>query len=147
MATPGNAATFELTHQFGAREARDHWREILDRAEGGVVTVVRRTSPVVIVPRQQMQAALRHLQPIDVQVSVGADHVAMWLNGIPVHGEGPTYGDAECDFLDALVEYAEDWVQELRHAPNHRGNAALVTQVLMFADDRDELRELVFGEQ
>jgi hypothetical protein len=70
----------------------------------------------------------------------------MWLDGVPVHGVGRSYEQAEDDFLDALLDYADDWVRELRHAPNHRQNAGLVTQVLMFGEHRDELRALVFAD-
>jgi len=140
-------AQHDVAHQFGAREARDHWREILDRVEGGVVAVVRRTSPVVLAPRALVADALAELYPFDVKVSVQPDEVAMWLDGVPVHGAGPTYAEAVECFLDALVEYAQDWVADLRHAPNHRRNGGLVAQVIMYADDRDELRTLVFGDE
>jgi hypothetical protein len=149
MAIPRGAvsAGFELTHQFGSREARDNWREVLDRAENGLVPVVRRTSPLVIVPRELVEEALAARHPFDVQVSVGADQVAMWLDGVPVHAVGATYAEAEDTFLDALLDYADLWVAELRHAPNHRANAGLVQQVLMFGDERDELRNVVFGDE
>jgi hypothetical protein len=140
-------AGFALTHQFKAREARDHWRAILDRAEGGVVTVVRRSAPVVVAPRDVVEKALAALYPFNVQVSVRPEQVAMWIDGVPVHGAGATYEEAEEVFLDALLDYADLWVSELRHAPNHRDNAGLVTQILMFGEDRDELRSMVFGDE
>ena len=140
-------AGFAPTHQFKAREARDHWREILDRAEGGVVSVVRRTSPVVVAPRELVARALTALYPFDVQVSVGEAQVSMWLEQAPVHGVGASYDEAEQEFLDALLDYAELWVKELRSAPNHRDNEGLVTLVLMHGDNRDELRSVVFGNE
>jgi hypothetical protein len=140
-------AGFEPTHQFKSREARDHWREILDRAEGGVVSVVRRTSPVVVAPREVIARALAALHPFDVQVSVSDSQVSMWLEQAPVHGAGATYEQAEEEFLDALLDYAELWVDELRSAPNHRDNEGLVTQVLMYGENRDELRRVVFGDE
>jgi Antitoxin of toxin-antitoxin, RelE / RelB, TA system len=140
-------AGFEPTHQFKAREARDNWRQILDRAESGVVSVVRRGAPVVVAPRDVMARALASLYPFNVQVSVGPSQVSMWLEGMPVHAVGATYEEAEENFLDALLDYAELWVRELKSAPNHRDNEGLVTQVLMYGEDRDELRSVVFGDE
>lgn len=84
--------------------------------------------------------------PFDVKVSVTGHQTSMWIDGVPVHGVGDSYEEAEDDFLDALVSYAEEWVEELRYAPNHRANAPLVERVLMFAGDREELRRVVFDE-
>jgi hypothetical protein len=141
------SAQFHLAHQFGAREARDNWRHILDLAEDGVVSIVRRSTPVVIAPRNVVEDALAATHPFNVQVSVEPAQVGMWLDGVPVHGVGATYDEAEDDFLDALLDYAQAWVEELRYAPNHRANAGLVTQVLMFGGKRDELRDVVFGDK
>ena len=96
-------------------------------AESAVVSVVRRTSPVVVAPREVIARALAALYPFDVQVSVGESQVSMWLDQAPVHGVGATYEEAEKEFLDALLDYAELWVDELKSAPNHRGNEGLVS--------------------
>lgn len=140
-------ASFALAHQFKAREARDHFKELMDRAESGGVAVLRRNSTMVLVERAVLDSALAAKHPFDVKVSFSDGQTSMWIEGVPVHGVGESYDAAEEDFLDALVDYSEAWVSELRFAPNHKANAGLVERVLMFAGDRDELRGVVFGEE
>lgn len=142
-----SGTSFALTHQFKAREARDHFKELMDRAENGGVAVLRRKSTMVLVDRDLLDAALAAQHPFDVNVSFTGGQTAMWIDGLPIHGVGDSYDSAEDDFLDALVEYAEDWISELRFAPNHRGNSGLVERVLMYAGKRDELRRMVFGDK
>ena len=142
-----DAVPFPLIHQFKAREARDHLSELMDRAENGGVAVVRRRSPMVLVEREVLDSALATQFPFDVKASVTEGQTALWMDGLPVHGIGDSYDAAEDDFLDALVEYAEDWMEELRFAPNHRENRPLVDRVLMYAGDRGELRCVIFGDE
>lgn len=141
-----SAAPFSLTYQFKAREARDHFKELMDRAENGAVAVLRRNSAMVLVDRDVLDQALAARHPFDVKVSFTDGQTSMWIDGVPVHGVGDSYDEAEEDFLDALVDYAEAWVSELRFAPNHKANAGLVQRILMFAGDRDELRRVVFSD-
>ncbi|MGH9114978.1 MAG: prevent-host-death protein [Acidimicrobiales bacterium] len=147
MARADPAAPFALTHQFKAREARDHFKALLDRAEGGGVAVLRRNCTMVLVERDVLDSALAALHPFEVSVSFSGGQTSMWIEGVPVHGVGDSYDEAEEDLLDALVDYAEAWVSELRFAPNHKANHGLVDRVLMFAGERDELRRVVFGDE
>jgi hypothetical protein len=137
---------FEVGHQFKAREARDHLRAVLDAAERGETVVLRRDEPLVLLRRDVLDADLAERYPIEPQVSFREGGVAVWIDGMPVHAEAATYDEAEDAFLDALVDYAELWVDELRHAPNHRHHAGRVRRVAMYAGDRSELRRAVFGE-
>jgi hypothetical protein len=116
----------------------------MDRAESGGVAVLRRNYTMVLVERDVLDSALAAQHPFDVKVSFSDGQTSMWIEGVAVHGVGDSYDEAEEDFLDALVDYAEAWVSELRFAPNHKANAGLVERVLMFAGDRDELRQIVF---
>jgi hypothetical protein len=136
-----------LTYQFKAREARDHFKELMDRAESGGVAVLRRNSTMVLVDRELFDSVLASRHPFDVKVSLADGQASMWMDGIPVHGVGDSYDQAEEDFLDALVDYAETWIEELRFAPNHRAHGGLVERVLMYAGERDELRRVVFGDE
>jgi hypothetical protein len=102
---------------------------------------------MVLVERDVLDSALAAQHPFNVQVSFCDGQTSMWIDGVPVHGAGESYSEAEEEFLDALVDYAEAWVHELRFAPNHKANAGLVGRVLMFAGDRDELRSVVFGDE
>lgn len=137
---------FDPAHQFGAREARDNLKLLLDRAEGGAVAVVRRNAPVVVASRDVFDAALAPQAPFNVNVSVTTTQVSMWIDGLPTHAVGSTLDEAEDEFLDALVEYAEDWLEELRFAPNHKQHAGLVQRILMYAEEREEFRRVVFDD-
>lgn len=85
--------------------------------------------------------------PFGVTVSFTSGQVGMWMDGVPVHGDGDSYEAAEEDFLDALVEYAEAWRGRLQFAVNHRANADMVERVLKCAGDRGELRRMVLGDE
>ena len=143
----GSRSPFALTYQFKAREARDHFKELMDRAESGGVAVLRRNSAMVLVDRDLLDSALAAKHPFDVKVSFAHEQTSMWIEGLPVHGVGDSFDEAEQNFLDALVDYAVAWIEELRFAPNHRANAGLVERVLMFAGQREELRRVVFGDE
>lgn len=139
-------ARFELGHQFKAREARDHFKDVLDVAEGGAVAVIRRGYPVVVVNRAVMDDALGVLAPLDVRSAATNGEVAFWLEDAPVHATGSNLDEAEDNFLDALLDYVDLWFRELRNAPNHKQHQHLAMRVAMFAGDADELRRVVFGD-
>jgi hypothetical protein len=132
-------------HQYKSRDARSQFSTVMDTAVRGDVAVVQREKPVVIVRRDLYNAALESSAPFEVKGSVHEGQFSFWLEGVPVQGGGATLEDAEDDFLDALVDYAELWTRELRHAPNHKQNGVLVQRIAMYAESRDDLREVVFG--
>lgn len=140
------AAKFEFGHQFKAREARDQLKDVLDEAERGGVAVVRREKPVVLVLRDEVDRLVASRAPFEVKGAVTGGQFAFWLEDVPVHAVGADLDDAEEQFLDALVDYADLWYQELRYAPNHAGNQWLALRVAMYAGDREELRRVVFGD-
>ncbi len=119
---------------------------ILDRAEAGGIAVIDRHLPVVVMSRSSLDRLLAVAAPFNVKVAVDSDGVAMWMDGLPLHGSGGTMAEAEDDFLDELVVYAHDWVANLHRAPNHAANEALVQRVQIYASDREELRAVVFAE-
>jgi hypothetical protein len=139
-------SSFDLGHQFKSREARDHFSGLLDEAEKGGVAVVRRDLPFVVVRRDLYDDVLAGRAPFDVRSSVHGSQVSFWLDSVPIHAIGNGLDEAEDEFLGALIDYAELWLSELRHAPNHRTNAPLVQRIVMYAGDRDELRRVVFGD-
>lgn len=137
---------FDLGHQFKAREARDHLKDLLDAVEGGAAAVIRREKPVVAVEREVLDALLGERAPFNVLSSVTPGQVAFWLADAPVHAVGADLDEATEAFLDALVDYAESWFDDLRRAPNHAGNLHLVLRVAIYAGDRGELARAVFGD-
>lgn len=137
---------FSFVHQFKSREARDNWAEVLDRAESGAAPVVKRNQPLVLLGRDIVSSLIKSQHPVDVKVSVTDSQVSMWLDSAPIHGVGKTFEEAEGEFLDALLDYAALWFEELRYSPNHRDNQSLVILVTMFAENTDELRAVIFDD-
>ncbi len=145
MGIPGHAK-FELGHQFKSHEARSQFKDVLDEAEQGGVAVVRRDKPIVILLREQVDQLVEAKASLDVMSAVTDDQIAFWLEDAPVHAVGSDLDEAEDQFLDALVDYADLWFHELRYVPNHAQHQHLALRVAMFAGDREELRRLVFGD-
>jgi hypothetical protein len=59
---------------------------------------------------------------------------AAFLPGMPISGSGCTAGEALGDLVAALREYADDWVDHLGRAPNHRRAVDLVDRVRTATD-------------
>ncbi len=144
--TTNSDMNFEFAHQFKSREFRDHQKSVLEQVERGGVSVLRRSQALVVLPRQMIDSILARDAKFLVKSSVNTDQVALWLEEIPVHAVGVDLDQAEEEFLDALIDYADLWTKELRFAPNHAKNRDLVTRITMFAGDREELRQVVFSE-
>lgn len=76
--------------------------------------------------------------PLDLHVDVVTEdgHWSVLLPGLPISGEGDTLPDAIEDAIEALREYAEDWIENLHSAPNHTGNSELVRFVTQSTDEQ-----------
>ena len=108
-----------------------------------------RSSPVIDRLQRwtpESRRALAEQAPFDVVSSVTEDQVAFWLADGLVHGVGSNLAEATDDFLDALVDYAQSWFEDLRNAPNHAHNRLLVLRVVLHAGDREELERVVFDD-
>lgn len=132
--------------RYKARSARDHIKDVLDAAEGGGTAVITRDRPVAAVDAGVLEELLAERAPFAVLSSVTDDQVAFWLADGLVHGVGTNLEDATSDFLDALVDYARSWFEDLRNAPNHAHNRLLVLRIALHAGDREELERVVFGD-
>lgn len=138
---------FSLGHEYKSREARDNLKDVLDRAEAGGVSVIRRRqSPVVVVDRDTLGAALQASSPVPVLSSVTGGQFAFWVDGAPIHAVGEDLDAAESEFLDALVDYAEAWFDRLNAAPNHQQFRDLALLVGIYAGDRPALHRVIFGD-
>ncbi len=67
----------------------------------------------------------------------------MWIDGLPVSGEGTSLDAAEQDLIDSLRDYSHTWIEDLRRYPNHEQKWGVVNLVLLSNDD--ELRGHLFG--
>ena len=71
----------------------------------------------------------------DVDLVHEAGEWAAYIPGTPHAGTGSSDHAAVDDLIAALREYAEDWRDHLRHAPDHLGAGGLVRAVERSTDD------------
>jgi hypothetical protein len=123
-------------------QARDHFRTVLDDAKAGLMPRIGRERDhgrfVVLdgdLHRQDLAATIK----ANARVLAEGGGWAVVLPGLPVHGDGATFEEAIGDTIDALREYAADWDDHLRTAPNHAEHRQLV-HLVQLSDD-DQLRE------
>lgn len=139
----------EFLRSYGGRQARDHWSDMLGNvARGGVTLIQRRGAdqPAVVVSRDALEAVLSEVAPFPVEVSFHEGQVSLWITGLPVDAGGASLEEAEAALLDALLDYADTWVETLRFAPNHKNKAGYVMRVLLASADRERLHRVVFGD-
>ncbi len=126
-------------------DARAHIKDVLDGAErGDVVTIERGLHRSAVVDAALLRTALA--QSITAHVRVGSED-GRWfayLDGQPFASDGATLDEALTDLRESLREYAIDWHDHLRTAPNHSSNRALVT--LIDLSDDEELAQWISTE-
>lgn len=121
--------------------ARDNFSTVLDEAAEGSATVIeRRRQRVVVVDQARFLAAIEPSLPTPVAVPED-DGWSLMLPGLPIAADGATFDGAINEFVEALIEYADDWGTRLRTAPNHAANWPLVQFVRL--SSRDTLHEWV----
>jgi hypothetical protein len=62
---------------------------------------------------------------------------------LPIAADGGTFDDAIMEMVDALRDYAMDWQERLREAPNHQENWGLVQLISLSSDE--QLHEWLVG--
>ncbi|MFD4429731.1 prevent-host-death protein [Nocardia sp. NPDC058497] len=123
--------------------ARAQLKQLLDAAdEGRVATVKRDSRQTAVVDAERLRYALTRLCT-RAQVVNEEGVWAVFLDGIPVAADGGTFDEAILAMVDALREYAEDWQDRLRAAPNHSENWGLVQLVELSSDE--QLRDWLVG--
>lgn len=132
-------------HYSSFSHARSNFKDLLDAAEQGRVATVRRDSATaVVVDANRMLHFLASVIPSRAQVVPEAEGWSIIIPGLPVAADAESFDDAITDMILALREYAEDWQDHLRDAPNHRENWGLV-QLIVLSND-DQLRSWLVGE-
>lgn len=131
-------------HYDSYTDARAHLKDLLDAAEKGRVATVRRDSArTAVVDVERLRHVLASLVPLRAQVVPEAEGWSVFIPGLPVAVDGPTFDEAIIEMVDALREYADDWQERLLDAPNHRENWGLV-QLISLSDD-EQLRAWLVG--
>jgi hypothetical protein len=123
-----------------AREAREHFKELLDAADDGrPATVTRDERRVAAVDADRLVYFLTRLHPSKTKAVADGDGWSIFLPGVPIAADGATVEEAVDEMIDALRDYAEAWSERLRLAPNHADNWGLV-QIITLASE-DQLRD------
>lgn len=133
-------------HYESFTEARAHLKDLLDAAERGLPATLRRDADqVAVVDVERYRQLLRDAINRRAEVVPEAGGWSVFIPGLPVAADGGSFDEAVDDMIDALREYAADWQDHLRSAPNHRDNWGLV-QLISLTDD-DQLRTWLVGAQ
>src|SRR5215475_2228092 len=131
-------------HYDSYSEARAHLKDLLDAAERGRVATVRRDSAsAAVLDAARLRHFLASVVPSRAQVVAEAGGWSVFIPGLPVAADGPTFDEAIDEMVQALREYAQDWQDRLLDAPNHKDNWGLV-QLIGLSDDA-QLREWLTG--
>jgi hypothetical protein len=124
-------------------EARSDLKKVLDAASAGTpVTVRRDTERFAVVDADRLRHFLSFIAPKAEIVNEGGGWVLLFP-GLPLAAEGATLPELCEDAITVLREYAADWVDHLRQAPNHRSNWGLVQLVALSSDE--QLMEWITG--
>jgi hypothetical protein len=127
-----------------SNEARDHMRDLLDAArDGRPATVRRESSRAAVIDAERLQSFLTHMNSSQIVMVAEAEGWSIMFPGTPIAADGSTVDDAVDEFIDALRDYADDWADHLRTAPNQEANWGLV-QLVELSDDH-QLRAWVTG--
>ncbi|MDQ1248076.1 MAG: hypothetical protein QG597_2448 [Actinomycetota bacterium] len=119
-------------------DARRQLKDVYDTASANISVVIRRDfdEPVALLPKDSILRALRALVPLDPEVRFDEDgHVYVWLPGLPISADDADFDGAIGSLVAALRDYADEWVDDLRHFRNHEANWGLVNLVLLSSDD------------
>lgn len=118
-----------------AREAREHFKDLLDAAnEGRPTTVDRDGRRVAAVDVDRLLHFLTSVHNANVTAVQENDGWTLFMPGLPFAVDANTLDEAIEDLIVALRDYARDWADRLRLAPNHADNWGLV-QIVALSDD------------
>jgi prevent-host-death family protein len=129
-------------------EARRDFSTLVERASRGEWQLVgrRARAEVVLADAAEISALLAAAFPFAPDVFIEDESVGIYLNELDVHGVGATLEEAQEDLIDAVLEYVDDWQDDLRSAPNHRQRAGFVRR-LELARDRADAHLILFAEK
>ncbi|MDN5852011.1 MAG: prevent-host-death protein [Actinomycetia bacterium] len=125
-------------------EARKHFKDLFDAAEAGRPTSIRRERRrTALVDADRLRAVLVDANPSNAEVVAEAGGWSAFVPGLPIAADAATFTDAVDELVIALREYADDWADHLRHAPDHADNWGLI-QIIDLSSD-GQLRDWVVG--
>jgi hypothetical protein len=117
-------------------DGRAHLKELLDAAAGGIPAGLNRDRDrFAVVDAVRLRHFLSSLSR-PAEVVAEADGWSVCIAGTPVAADGATLDQAIRETVDALREYAADWIDHLSTALNHADNWGLVQLVVLSSDDQ-----------
>lgn len=118
-------------------EARTDIKVVLDSADAGrVIGIKRRDRTSAVVDADRLRHTLSLLMPNRARIVPENNGISVILDGLGVSADGDTLAEALNDTVAALREYADDWVDHLRNAPNHAENWGLVQLIGLSSDEQ-----------
>lgn len=117
-------------------DTRNRLKAVLDTADQGVpVGVERHGRRVVMVDMARLAELLANSPRLSRPEAVAeANGWSVLLPGTPIAADGADLEAATEEFVTALREYADDWIERLRLAPNHARHWPLVHFVSLSSD-------------
>lgn len=116
-------------------EGRAHLKELLDAAARGIPAGLRRDREgFAVVDAARLRHFLASLSH-SAEVVAEADGWSVFIPGTPIGADGATLAEAVAEMVDALREYAADWIDHLSATANHADNWGLVQLVVLCSDD------------
>lgn len=115
--------------------ARKSLGAVLDDAHRGhAVTIRRKNETAAVVAADKLRQYLATSLKARAEVFQEEGRWVVLLRGRPFVSEGLTVDEAIEDLILSLREYAEDWADRLRAAPNHEGNWPFVQLITLSSD-------------
>ena len=136
-----------MLREWQATEARANWSQFVNAAESGEWQLISKYSQrVVAVRAQDLLSLLSVCYSFHPEVLIEDEGYAIWLPELEIYGQGASLEEAIADLLESAREYADEWEDELRHAPNHRDRAGWVRRIQLAGDDTS-LCEVLLGSE
>ena len=125
------------THFPTVNAARANFKALIDAAEDGRPALVSRdATTTALVDSDRFRTFLAGTATSNAQVVAEDGGWSILFPGLPIAADGSTLEAALENSIDALREYADDWCERLRTAPNHAQNWALVQLIQLSTDDQ-----------
>lgn len=101
-------------------------------------------APVTVIRKDDLKGLLESQCTFDPKVHFSKDgHVSIWLEDLPISSQGNSLSEAEKVLIEALRDYAQIWMEDLKDYPNHQKGWAIPALVRL--SDDNELHHLLFG--
>ena len=111
------------------------------------VGITRRNHEFVLAGADQLQRWLGARYRFTTEVIYEPDGgVALWVPELALFGRGETYGQAREDLLAEVLDYLDDWDDELHVAPNHKAREGWVRRLQLVAGDPSALAATLLEE-